>query len=172
MREFFKTMFGNPDRKDTKDLGEGVWRSDYWRFRRAVDRMHQVLEQAQADDAYHVILTYADEVGDHLERVREVSRRAQAAFPSSGDHVPAAAMDVHHALTKAATHAATLAQSAAMLGWATAEDASEVGQGGAPQEAKTVQDNKAAKDNLDRKSGAVDSYVEKAEAALQRALHR
>lgn len=158
MREFFKSMFGNPDRKDTKELGEGVWRSDYWRFRRAVDRMHQVLEQAESDSAYNVILTYADEVGDHLDRVREVARRAHAAFPSSGDHVPAAAMDVHNALTKVATHAATLAQSAAMLGWGTATEAS--GADGLS----------VAQENLDRKSGAVDSQINKAETALQEAL--
>ena len=67
-------------------------------------------------------------------------------------------MDVHNALTKAATHAATLAQSAAMLGWGTATEASEAGCLSVAQE------------NLDRKSGAVDSQISKAETALQEAL--
>ena len=101
-------------RSDDRELGRALWRSDHDRFRRAVDRFHQVLEGVEDDAIYERLLPQADRLGELVERVRAVCAAAQKAIPVEGDDIPAAAEPAHRALSRAAHDAATAAQAAAM----------------------------------------------------------
>jgi hypothetical protein len=122
-------------------LGAGVWRRAEDRFRRAVDRYHQVLERVEIEaaepadarrpadtsgrssgscvrDLAPLAATGAHQV-DLLARVHEVCLAAQALGPSDGEDIPPGPggmlLDVHRALARAATLVAQAAQSATMV---------------------------------------------------------
>lgn len=99
---------------DDRELGHALWRQDHDRFRRAVDRFHQVLEGVEEDDLYAVLLPQADRLGELVARVRTVCVAAQRRFPVAGDDVPAGAEPIHRALSRAANEAAAAAQAAAI----------------------------------------------------------
>jgi len=101
-------------RSDDRELGRGLWRGDHDRFRRAVDRFHQVLEGTEDDGLYAELLVQADRLGDLLLRVRALCAGLQASAPVDGHDVPGAVEPVHRALSRAANEAATAAQAAAM----------------------------------------------------------
>lgn len=105
-------------RKDDAELGKGVWRRGHDRFRRGVDRYHQILEGVQQDDLYAELLPIGDELGELLPRVRTLCADAQQVAPSTGSDIPAGAggylADVHRALSRAGGAIATTAEAAAM----------------------------------------------------------
>ena len=119
-------------------LGTGVWRRAEDRFRRAVDRYHQILEQVEvaaggasgtSDHAGAATPPFADDVAalhgigaqqaDLLARVHEVCLTAQALAPSEGQDIPPGPggmlLDVHRALARAATLVAQAAESVTMV---------------------------------------------------------
>ncbi|WP_026531423.1 hypothetical protein [Arthrobacter sp. H41] len=101
-------------RKDDVELGNGVWRRAHDRFRRGLDRYHQILEGTEDDDVYSELVQIANQLGEMLPRVREVCVEAQRRSPSSGLDIPGALVQVHRALSKAGNTLATTAEAAAM----------------------------------------------------------
>jgi hypothetical protein len=100
-------LFG---RRAPDPLGDGVWRRAHDRFRRAVDRYHQVLEQVPAGEARQQLERTGADLAGRLDDVRALCLHAQQLAPSAGDNVPGGhggvLLDVHRALTRAATLAA------------------------------------------------------------------
>lgn len=101
-------------RKDDAELGSGVWRRAHDRFRRGLDRYHQILEGVDDDDVYNQLAVLANELVPLLERVRVVCVAAQASSPSEGMDIPGALTPVHRALSRAGNSLATTAEAAAM----------------------------------------------------------
>jgi len=123
-----KGLFGNRQaRRDDAEMGKGVWRRAHDRFRRGLDRFHQMLEgistDARADpallDSYDAIVPLANELADLLPRVRALATAAQATAPSEGTDIPASAggylNDVHRELSRAGNALATAAEAVAMV---------------------------------------------------------
>jgi hypothetical protein len=115
-----------------------VWRRAEDRFRRAVDRYHQVLEQVEvaaagasgtSDQTGAAKPSFADDVAalhgigarqaDLLARVHDVCLTARALAPSEGQDIPPGPggmlLDVHRALARAATLVAQAAESVTMV---------------------------------------------------------
>ncbi|MGO3152412.1 MAG: hypothetical protein ACTIJJ_07315 [Galactobacter sp.] len=103
---------------DDRELGQALWRQDHDRFRRAVDRFHQVLEGTEDDGLYAVLLPQADRLGELVPRVRTVCVEAHRRFPVTGDDIPGTLEPTHRALSRAANEAAAAAQAAAMARYA------------------------------------------------------
>lgn len=101
-------------RKDDAELGTGVWRRAHDRFRRSLDRYHQILEGVADDDVYNQLALLANDLGPLLDRVRAVCVTAQASSPSEGMDIPGALTPVHRALSRAGNALATTAEAAAM----------------------------------------------------------
>lgn len=99
---------------DDRELGHALWRADHDRFRRAVDRFHQVLEGTEADELYAELLPQANRLGELVATVREACVACQRIAPVEGDDVPGSLEPAHRALSRAANEAATAAQAAAM----------------------------------------------------------
>lgn len=101
-------------RRDDAELGRGVWRRAHDRFRRGLDRFHQVLEGVEEDSLYAALAEVANELSALLPRVRAVCAKAQTLAPSQGLDVPGSLLAVHRALSKAGNALATTAEAAAM----------------------------------------------------------
>lgn len=101
-------------RKDDAELGTGVWRRAHDRFRRGLDRYHQILEGVEDDAVYNDLAALANELAQLLPRVRECCIAAQAQHPSEGLDIPGALLQVHRALSRAGNALATTAEAAAM----------------------------------------------------------
>lgn len=101
-------------RRDDAELGTGVWRRAHDRFRRGLDRYHQILEGVADDDVYNQLAVLANELASLLPRVRAVCVTAQASSPSDGMDIPGALMPVHRSLSRAGNALATTAEAAAM----------------------------------------------------------
>ena len=98
-------------------LGDGVWRRAHDRFRRAVDRYHQVIEPVP-DGAVRDRLEQAGTgLAAQLDVVHELCRRAQSQAPSASFEIPGAGglgSDLHRRLSRSGNLAAQAAESAAM----------------------------------------------------------
>jgi hypothetical protein len=102
-------------RRDDKDLGKGIWRRAHDRFRRALERYHQVLEGVQDDGLYGELLPIANQVAGLLPRVRNCCVAAQSMHPTDGLDIPGGPLaEVHRSLSKAGNSLAATAQAAAM----------------------------------------------------------
>lgn len=101
-------------RKDDAELGTGVWRRAHDRFRRGLDRYHQILEGVTDDAVYNELSGLANDLAELLPRVRTLCVTAQAAAPSEGLDIPGALLQVHRALSRAGNALATTAEAAAM----------------------------------------------------------
>lgn len=123
-----KGLFGNRQaRRDDAELGKGVWRRAHDRFRRGLDRFHQMLEGIAQDagtnpglrDSYDAVIPVANELADLLPQVRALAAAAQAAAPSEGTDIPASTggylNDVHRELSRAGNALATAAEAVAMV---------------------------------------------------------
>ncbi|WP_077489314.1 hypothetical protein [Sinomonas mesophila] len=109
----FSTAFQS--RRDDAELGKGLWRRAHDRFKRGLDRYHQVLEGIEDESLYAELVVIADALAGLLPRVRAVCAAAQEGAPSDGLDVPGELADVHRALSKAGNALATTAEAAAML---------------------------------------------------------
>ncbi len=103
------------ERRDDAELGKGVWRRVHDRFRRGLDRYHQILEGVEDDALYNELAIVANDLADLLPRVRAVCCESQSRFPSTGQDVPGTLIEVHRALSKAGNSLAATAESAAMF---------------------------------------------------------
>lgn len=101
-------------RKDDAELGTGVWRRAHDRFRRGLDRYHQILEGVEDDAVYNELAGLANELAQLLPRVRECCATAQRQHPSEGLDIPGALLQVHRSLSRAGNALATTAEAAAM----------------------------------------------------------
>jgi len=107
-------------------LGTGVWRRAHDRFRRAVDRFHQVIEGVPDGDLRNALELLGARLAACLDAVRAACERAQAEHPSAGLDIPGPARDLHAHLSRAATLAAQAAQ-AAMHARLSTSDAAAAG---------------------------------------------
>lgn len=103
------------NRRDDAELGKGLWRRAHDRFRRGLDRYHQVLEGIDDDVLYGELVVIANALADLLPRVRAVCVEAQRRAPSEGLDIPGDLAPVHRALSRAGNALATTAEAAAML---------------------------------------------------------
>ena len=96
-------------------LGDGVWRRAHDRFRRAVDRYHQVIEPVPDGPVRDRLEEVASDLASQLDVVRELCRRAQSEAPSASFEVPGGGRpDLHRRLSRSGNLAAQAAESAAM----------------------------------------------------------
>ncbi len=135
----FKGLFGAAQqaKRDDQELGKGVWRRVHDRFRRGLDRFHQMLEglaevgtsplgsaarqenQEQAAKNYQDMVTVANNLADLLPVVRSIAAAGQAAGPSNGMEIPAGTggylNDVHRELSRAGNALAAAAEALALV---------------------------------------------------------
>ena len=102
-------------RKDDAELGKGLWRRAHDRFKRGLDRYHQILEGVDDEDLYAELLEIANELSALAVTVRRICVEAQRRSPSSGLDIPGALAGVHRSLSMAGNSLATTAEAAAML---------------------------------------------------------
>ncbi|MDP5226675.1 MULTISPECIES: hypothetical protein [Arthrobacter] len=101
-------------RKDDTELGQGLWRRAHDRFRRGLDRFHQVLEGVSGDALYGQLVPVADELAALLPRIRAVCVTAQRIAPSEGLDIPPELAPLHRILSRAGNDLATAAQAATL----------------------------------------------------------
>lgn len=105
-------------RRRPDPLGEGVWRRAHDRFRRAVDRFHQVIEPVPEGPVRDRLELVGTSLAHALDDVHRLCTQAQADAPSAALEVPrgadGAAPELHRSLSRAAHLAAQAAESAAM----------------------------------------------------------
>lgn len=112
---------GKQAKKNDAELGQGVWRRTHDRFRRGLDRFHQMLEGVRDDlpDAYVELLPIADSLADLLPDVREIMAAAQSAAPSDQPTIPAGAgahlNDLNRELSRAGNALAAAAEAVALV---------------------------------------------------------
>lgn len=121
-------------KRDDAELGKGVWRRAHDRFRRGLDRFHQMLEglaeaapeatappeaSLQAAISYEAMVQLANSLADLLPEVRSIAARAQVLGPSEGMEIPAGTggylNDVHRELSRAGNALAATAEALALL---------------------------------------------------------
>ncbi|MFZ5872212.1 MAG: hypothetical protein ACOYXW_16995 [Actinomycetota bacterium] len=105
-------------RRRPDPLGDGVWRHAHDRFRRAVDRYHQMLEQVPPGQVRDRLEVAGAALAGALDDVHRLCAHAQGRAPSTGLDVPGgpdgSAPELHRRLTRAAGLAAQAAEAAAM----------------------------------------------------------
>lgn len=105
-------------RRDAAELGEGVWRRVHDRFRRGLDRFHQILELVPDARVRETAVPLANDLADLLPRVRAVAMRAQELAPSATTDVPASPdgrwSELQRALSRAGNSVAQCAEALAM----------------------------------------------------------
>ncbi len=105
-------------RQDDIDLGKGVWRRAHDRFKRGIDRFHQILEQLPSGATLELVVPEANRLADLLPRVRSIAQAAQSLAPSQGNDVPYSPAgiyaDLHRDLSKAGNAVALCAEALAM----------------------------------------------------------
>ena len=139
MTGMFKGFFAasRQARLDDAELGKGVWRRTHDRFRRGLDRFHQMLEgleeagaapnqsEAQAQANYQAMVAVANDLAELLPAVRSVAIEAQIAGPSEGMEIPTGTggylNDVHREISRAGNALAATAEALALLRLGTGE---------------------------------------------------
>ncbi len=128
----FKNLFcaSRQAKRDDAELGKGVWRRDHDRFRRGLDRFHQMLEglaeaepgadtAGQAADKYQAMVLIANELADLLPAVRAIVMEAQAMAPSEGAEIPLGTggylNDVHRELSRSGNALAAASEALALV---------------------------------------------------------
>lgn len=118
-------------KRDDAELGKGVWRRAHDRFRRGLDRFHQMLEGlAEAEPAvsqspeqaarqYDAMVELANGLADLLPVVRDIAVQAQRRGPSEGMEIPTGTggylNDVHRELSRAGNSLAATAEALALV---------------------------------------------------------
>ena len=106
-------------------LGTGVWRRAHDRFRRAVDRYHQVMEGVPDGALRDALELLGARLAACLDAVRAACEEAQATHPSEGLDIPGPARDLHSRLSRAATLAAQAAEAVTVARLRAAADATQ-----------------------------------------------
>lgn len=106
-------------RRDAADMGQGVWRRAHDRFRRGLDRFHQILERVDDEASLDSLIPSANRLADLLPEVRAIATGAQRLAPSDSTDVPASReghyADLHRALSRAGNSLALCAEALAMM---------------------------------------------------------
>ncbi|WP_394940730.1 hypothetical protein [Psychromicrobium sp. YIM B11713] len=103
-------------RRDESELGKGLWRRAHDRFRRGLDRFHQMLEGITDQELRQDLIPVANQLADLLPVVREICTSAQRLSPSEGLDIPRGLFtEIHRELTRAGTALATAAEAVAMV---------------------------------------------------------
>ncbi|WP_144794417.1 hypothetical protein [Kocuria palustris] len=148
-------------RRDEREMGLGVWRRAHGRFRRGLDRFHQVLEQIQDPELQGAVVPTANELADLLPRVREICRTAQSAAPSDDQDIPGSdggwLNDLHRELSRAGNDMAQAAEALALARFRAP--------GADPETARAQR-----LETVRRRAEAVDEHVRRGERLL--AEHR
>ncbi len=136
-----KGLFGasRQAKLDDAELGKGVWRRAHDRFRRGLDRFHQMLEgleaagptphqsAAQAAEIYQAMVVVANNLADLLPVVRDIATAGQTAGPSEGMEIPTGTggylNDVHRELSRAGNALAATAEAIALVRLGAGESA-------------------------------------------------
>lgn len=99
-------------------MGLGVWRRAHDRFRRGLDRLHQVLEQIQDAELQAAAIPVANELADLLPRVRALCVGAQGLAPTNDQDIPGSdggwLNDLHRELSRAGNDMAQTAEALAL----------------------------------------------------------
>ncbi|MBB5512383.1 hypothetical protein HD598_001070 [Neomicrococcus aestuarii] len=115
-RGIFGTWRAN--RREAKELGNGVWRRAHDRYVRALDRFHQILEQEafteENAEFHNAMVSLANECVDVLPSVRAICVRAQELWPSEENNIPGPGVEIHRELSHTANDLAQAAQALAM----------------------------------------------------------
>lgn len=105
-------------RRDDRQLGRGVWRRAHDRFRRGLDRYHQVLESVSDAQLRPAAVEVANELAALLPTVREICMTAHQRGPSQTQDIPASEngylADVHRQLSRAGNAMAQAAEALTM----------------------------------------------------------
>ncbi|RKQ33634.1 hypothetical protein [Kocuria tytonis] len=122
-------------RRDERELGEGVWRRAHDRFKRGLDRYHQILESVRDPELRAAAVPLANELADLLPRVRAVCMEAHGRAPSQTQDIPHSTSgylsDVHRQLSRAGNAMAQTAEALTMARF-TAQGTGHAGPAGAP----------------------------------------
>jgi len=102
-------------RRDDKELGKGLWRRLHDRYRRGLDRYHQILEGVSDEALYAELVVVADQLSSQLPEVRRCCMAAQRAAPSDSLEIPGGRLGrMHRYLSRAGNAVAAAAEAAAM----------------------------------------------------------
>lgn len=105
-------------RRDERELGEGVWRRAHDRFKRGLDRYHQILESVRDPELREAAVPVANDLADLLPRVRAVCTEAHLRAPSQTQDIPHSSSgylsDVHRQLSRAGNAMAQTAEALTM----------------------------------------------------------
>ena len=138
-------------RRDEAELGTGVWRRAHDRFRRGLDRFHQILESLPDREVVRAVAPTANALADLLPEVREVCAAAHHRAPSHSQDIPASAgghlNDVHRELSRAGNAMAQAAEALTMARFVRDDDAHRL-------------------DAVARRAEAVRGHVDRARALL------
>ncbi|MCG2622918.1 hypothetical protein LVY72_13530 [Arthrobacter sp. I2-34] len=125
-------------RRDDKELGKGLWRRLHDRYRRGLDRYHQILEGVADEALYAELVAVADQLSGQLPEVRRCCTAAQREAPSEGMDVPGGRLGrMHRYLSKAGNSVAAAAEAAAMARLA-GEQRGPLGDAGVPAAVASV----------------------------------
>ena len=117
-------------RRDDRELGEGVWRRAHDRFKRGLDRYHQILESVRDPDLRSAAVPVANDLADLLPRVRAVCMEAHVRAPSRSQDIPHSTdgylSDVHRQLSRAGNSMAQAAEALTMARFALGSHARPV----------------------------------------------
>lgn len=109
-------------RRDERELGEGVWRRAHDRFKRGLDRYHQILESVRDPELRAAAVPVANELAELLPRVRAVCTEAHTRAPSQTQDIPHSTSgylsDVHRQLSRAGNSMAQTAEALTMARFA------------------------------------------------------
>lgn len=100
---------------DDLELGTGVWRRAHDRFRRAVDRYHQVIEPVPAGPSRDRLEIAGGRLAACLDEVHQRCVAAQQRWPSDRLEIPGAGTGEHARVSRGATVAAQAAEAATMV---------------------------------------------------------
>ena len=143
-------------RRDERELGEGVWRRAHDRFKRGLDRYHQILESVRDPELREAAVSVANDLADLLPRVRAVCTEAHLRAPSQTQDIPHSSSgylsDVHRQLSRAGNAMAQAAEALTMARFVRADEESSAHR----------------LDAVVRRAEAVREHVERAEELLRR----
>ena len=109
-------------RRDERELGDGVWRRAHDRFKRGLDRYHQILESVRDPELRAAAVPVANELAELLPRVRAVCMEAHVRAPSQTQDIPHSSSgylsDVHRQLSRAGNAMAQTAEALTMARFA------------------------------------------------------
>jgi hypothetical protein len=103
-------------RRDDKELGKGIWRRLHDRYRRGLDRYHQILEGVADEQLYAELLQIGDQLSGQLPAVRSCCAAACREAPGEGMEIPGGRLGrLHRYLSKAGNSLAAAAEAAALV---------------------------------------------------------